>query len=537
MNRTLITKHLPMALIIASTLILCFKSPYSASDMEIVPDSVEYCSGAYNILTHGAYRIDIGTESLPPRYPPWFSLFFILPAYVIAPFSFGAPIIVILLMALFAVYTAYRIGTTVSFTAGGVLAAAFLLFLPVFRQSATEIMTDIPCTALCLAAAAIYLRLPARSSAFYFLLAGLTCSAAAGLRPLTIFMCLPFLAHLVMTRPAGLVKKTACLFLPLLPVISATMLYNRITFGSFFRNGYNYWCAVPYDYPALTFSLEFASMNLAVLLLNTMFILPVFLILLLLLFKKNEDLLNQQNSRAAISRLLIFLLIGTGPLTLAHIFYFFPEPRFFLPPLAIIAAGTGAMAGSITSTKGRSKAVFFAVILLLASILIRVNTDPKVPTRRNMVEEIRKAVPDHAVLISAIDPAYLSLMLKDRAIQFLPVSRTVEYASKVMSPTKLLDPDPYPAHCLEHRAEAVLKAGIDPVKATADEMMDTIELQIKQDRVFVLETGHITELEYPAVEKLLTRFPTRKISRDLYRLGPPSAKSSDPADSKAVEAL
>ena len=97
-------------LLIIATVLLCYRSPRDAANMEIVPDSVEYCAGAYNMVAEGRYAIEIQDAWHPPRYSPWFSALFLMPAYVLAPLSMGAPIIVMLLSAIAAVLLAFQIG-------------------------------------------------------------------------------------------------------------------------------------------------------------------------------------------------------------------------------------------------------------------------------------------------------------------------------------------------------------------------------------------------------------------------------------------
>jgi hypothetical protein len=70
--------HRLLFLLVAITLFAAthlYRSPQSASDLEITPDSVEYAIGAQRLVTQGRFDIEINTGSLPfPATPPWFSV-------------------------------------------------------------------------------------------------------------------------------------------------------------------------------------------------------------------------------------------------------------------------------------------------------------------------------------------------------------------------------------------------------------------------------------------------------------------------------
>jgi hypothetical protein len=83
-NRRDLPKSIVFLLInLTIAFILFFKSAYYASDLEIVPDSVEYAVAASRLVTDQSYTIVIDGQSWPPRYPPWFSIFVIAPAYLV----------------------------------------------------------------------------------------------------------------------------------------------------------------------------------------------------------------------------------------------------------------------------------------------------------------------------------------------------------------------------------------------------------------------------------------------------------------------
>jgi len=83
-NRQDLSHNLVFLLInLAIAFIILFKTAYNASDLEIVPDSVEYAVAASRLVTDQSYTIVIDGQSWPPRYTPWFSMLVIAPAYLL----------------------------------------------------------------------------------------------------------------------------------------------------------------------------------------------------------------------------------------------------------------------------------------------------------------------------------------------------------------------------------------------------------------------------------------------------------------------
>ena len=55
---------LALILLLAVAVIVLFETPYSASNLEIVPDSVEYATSAWRIMHEGRYAITINVGML-----------------------------------------------------------------------------------------------------------------------------------------------------------------------------------------------------------------------------------------------------------------------------------------------------------------------------------------------------------------------------------------------------------------------------------------------------------------------------------------
>src|ERR1041385_7999727 len=99
------------------------RSPYSASNLEVPPDSVEYALAPAQLLETGHYQIVAEGHGLAPRYPPWFSVMVILPVYALLGAEPGNAIIGITIFAVAGVGIAWAIGRKISADAGGILAA------------------------------------------------------------------------------------------------------------------------------------------------------------------------------------------------------------------------------------------------------------------------------------------------------------------------------------------------------------------------------------------------------------------------------
>src|ERR1044072_3439572 len=155
------TRPWPLLVLLLTAVVWLYRPPYSASNLEVPPDTVEYALAPLQLLETGRYEIMLEGRGLPPRYPPWFSAVVILPAYVLFGHDPGNAILPVTLLAVAGVGFAYAIGKRISSATGGVIAALALLALPPYSAWATQVMTDVPCAALMLGTCLIYLRLRA----------------------------------------------------------------------------------------------------------------------------------------------------------------------------------------------------------------------------------------------------------------------------------------------------------------------------------------------------------------------------------------
>jgi 4-amino-4-deoxy-L-arabinose transferase-like glycosyltransferase len=510
----------PLLLLILIATVWLYRTPYGASNLEIPPDTVEYALAPLQFLETGDYKIIVEGRPLPPRYPPWFPVLAILPAYVLFGHEPGNAILPVTLMAVAGVGLAWGIGKRLGSTAGGILAALALLFLPSYGAWATQVMSDVPGTALMLATCLLYLRLRAgpQSIALYFG-AGVLIALATLVRPVFAAMLFPFLLEILRTRQR-LVRAAAALLLPMGAAAAVTLAYNAATFGSALRNGYKFWAAIPMDYPSLIFSLSYLKMNLG-LLAHT--VLPYLLaagIAAWLIVRKRERA-ALASSQQAFRDLLTFLVLTTGPILLFHLVYFFPSDRFHIP----MFAGAAVFAGGMLGLLFRPRITLLLKWLLLPAVLLlvigaRIAVPEPVPLRRLAAERVRAYTPENALVISGIEPVYLERLAgRGSSRRIVPISRSVEYASKLLVRKRIDLPNPSALDWRNSRLIDLRRAGaVEAVQFVASEQLDSLVAQAAAGTPLFLESTFVGESDAEVLNQLQQRFKLVARAPFLYEL-------------------
>ena len=506
-------------------IVACFslyESPFTASNLTIAPDSVEYSTAAWRLVNEGRYVVTINGTPYPPRYPPGFALLALAPAYRLLGQDPGVGIYGILFWSLVGVGAAFFVGRRLGGLPSGLLAGAAVLLLPDYRQYSQIIMSDATCTAMMLVLLLVYLRLTdAPHSWRGWVTAGVISALAASIRPTALSATLPFLLLALQTSSRRRSLSNGILFaLPILFFAASQQLYNFRVFGSAFRSGYQFWCPVPLDYPHLTFAISHLSSNAMAAWQSGLIILLAIIALMFFVLRRSVG--TGVTFSSARNDCLRFVLLAAAPLTLFHLLYFYPETRFYLPVTGLFAATAGAMIGTLLQrVSDRSAVIVAASALVLVSFLAILRTSPD-PTRRHAVDLFNNTLPSTALLISNIDPVYLDFFLNRNAERVvLPLSRRVEYASKIVAPTKIRDPDPPPTHPFDHRCPGIRNGGgYDVVAATASEPegLDLIDAALTAGTPVFLDSTHISWLQRSAVENLQIRYQMKRKAEGLYQL-------------------
>ena len=518
--RARFSRSWPLLVLLLIAAVWLYRSPYSASDLEVLPDSVEYALAPLQLLETGRYEIIVEGRGLPPRYPPWFSALVILPAYVLFGHEPGNAILPITFLAVAGIGFAYAIGKRISSTPGGLLAALILLFLPAHSLWATQVMTDVPCTALMLAACFLYLHLLNKPEALrLYFGAGVLVAVTTLFRPVFSAMLLPFLFAILRER-RRIFLRALLLLAPMAASVAATFAYNASTFGSPFRNGYNFWAALPYDYFGRTFSLSYVRSNLVVLGSIGLPILILVCLAAVVLARKFRPSAFAA-SRQSFYNVLLFFLLTTCPILLFHLFYFFPDDRFHLPSLA----GVSVLAGSMLALLGGPGRETILKLLLPAVFLIaigaRMAAPAPVPARRIAAEQVRRNTPDNAIVISSIDPVYLARLAgTGSARRIVPLSRNVEFAWALLVRKRVDDPRlrSFKWVDLLQALELLRPHAEEAVRFVASERMDELAAEVARGTPVFFEGAFVSPRDAKVVTGFIARFKLVKRAPNLYQL-------------------
>jgi 4-amino-4-deoxy-L-arabinose transferase-like glycosyltransferase len=487
---------------------------------------VEYALAPLQFLETGRYEIIVEGRGLPPRYPPWFPTLVILPAYVLFGHEPGNAILPVTLLAVAGIGFAYAIGKRISSTTGGVLAALAVLILPSYSRWASQVMTDVPCTALMLGTCLVYLHLRNRpQSALFYFGAGVLVAVTTLFRPVFAAMLLPFLLATLRQKGKSAFLRGLLLLAPMAAAAAVTFTYNAATFGSPLRNGYKFWGAVPMDYPTMIFSASYVRTNLEEI---GGTVLPVLLLVCIgawFLVRARRPALFAA-SRQPLQDAVLFFALTTVPILLFHLFYFYPDDRFHIPMLASAAILTGSMLALLI---GPMKETIFKLLLpavFLLAVFARVATPAPPPLRRVAAERVRKHTPDNAIVISAIDPVYLARLAGNGSSRrMVALSRDVEYAWVLLVRKRVDDPRLRSVKWDDGQAIAFVRPLIRPhaeeaVRFVASERMDELAVEAARGTPVFFESSSVGENEVKVVADLRAHFNLVQRAPDLFQLQP-----------------
>jgi 4-amino-4-deoxy-L-arabinose transferase-like glycosyltransferase len=508
----------PLLALLLIAAVWLYRPPYSASNLEVPPDSVEYALAPLQLLETGRYEIVLEGRGLPPRYPPWFSAVVILPAYVLFGHDPGNAILPVALLAVAGVGFACAIGKRISSTTGGLLAPLALLALPSYSAWATQVMTDVPCTVLMLGTCLIYLRLRANPEPLLLYFAAGTLVALTTLfRPVFAGMLLPFLLATLRHR-RGVFLRGLLLLAPMAGAAAAVFTYNAITFGSPLRNGYKFWVAVPMDYPTMMFSTSHLRMNLEEIGLGVAaIVLFVYIGVWLPVWRRKTATLPA--SRESLQDAALFFIVTTAPILIFHLFYFFPAERFHIPMLAGGAVLGGSMLGLLVGRKETLSKALLPVVFVLA-VAARIDTPASPPFRRLAAERVRSNTPENAIVISAIDPVYLGrLAAPGSSRRIVPLSRDVDYASALLVRKYVDDPRLRSLTWDDPRASALLRPHAEEaIQFVASERMNELAQEIARGTPVFFESTGVSGSDAEVVAEFQRHFKLVQRVPFLYEL-------------------
>jgi hypothetical protein len=459
-----------------------YRSPYSASDLHTTPDEVEYAVCAQRMATLGRYDMDFDGVGVRPHSTPWFSAV-IAPVYVVAPGEIGNGIWAVLAFAVAGAIALHRVGERVAGALGGALAVCAVLWMPLYPEVARQIMTDVPGAALGFVALWFFLRISASDPRVReSLISGALVALAFAIRSVFLTLLIPFAWRAWRARERRVAHFVA-LLAPLAAVFVANAIYNQVAFGDWHRTGYQYWLAVPYDYPDLVVSLSNVGTNIEDLK-DPAALWP------LALGAIGAIVLWYRRPRSW-RELLGFSAVSALPISALHLAYFYSDLRFHVYLLAL-AAVIGAVAiASLAPQKLREPPLIGVLVLIIALFALPPLGDAMPwfladgqPPRRATADLIHQQTPDGCVVISDLEPVYVATLAPSGSHRtYLAVSRDVEFASKVLVRERVARELAAPRNPFDHAAPGLLAHGGQwAVANTADHMHDQIEAWIRAGR-------------------------------------------------------
>jgi hypothetical protein len=261
------------------------------------------------------------------------------------------------------------------------------------------------------------------------------------------------------------------------------------------------------DYPSMIFSPGFFRMNLGVIGLS---VLPVLLLVCVgawLLVRKQRPAAYAA-SRQPFRDALVFFVLTSVPITIFHLFYFFPGERFHLPMFAGTAVLAAAMVALLIGPKGESVVKILVPAVFLLAVAARIAVPAPLPLRRLAAERVRMHSPENAIVISALDPVYLARLAgAGSARRIVPLSRNIEYASKLLVRKRVDDPRLNSMSWNDPRAFAVVRPHAEEaVRFVASERMDELAQEVASGTPVFLESLFVDGREAPVLAELQARF-------------------------------
>jgi hypothetical protein len=300
---------------------------------------------------------------------------------------------------------------------------------------------------------------------------------------------------------------------------TATFAYNAATFGSPLRNGYQFWTAVPMDYPTMIFSLSYFPTNLKEVAVSVFPILLVACIGAWLLARTRRPAAWAAR-RQSFQDAVVFLVLSTAPILLFHLFYFYTDDRFHIPMLASVAVLAGSMLALLVGPGNEMRLKVLLPALFLLTVAARMAAPAPLPQRRLAADRVRKQTPENAIVISAIDPVYLARLAGfGSSRRMVPLSRYVEYASALLVKKRVDDPRLRLLNWEDDRAFALIRPHAEQaVRFVASERMDELVLEVARGTPVFFESTFANENDAKVLADLQTHFKLVQRVPYLYEL-------------------
>jgi hypothetical protein len=423
-----------------------------------ISDGVEYAASALSFSEGHGLTLPLHGVRFPSRYSPWFSVLFLSPFYFLFD-QLWVGIVAVSLSALVALYATWLLGLILGGVSGGICAVTILCLNSGFRYFCGNIMTEVPVYALLAVLALLWISAPVRL--LVAIVVSILTALGIGIRPTFAGV---FLLFLWKFRRSA-ISLAALVFFPASLVV-ANLYYNQQVFGFFFRTGYHYWMSVPYDFVNLTFSLNYLPNNLShastfLQSLGLLFLLPVAKKISVEVVKPStQTTLGKPDFNKPTVPAVVFLLVTSLPVVAFYLQYFYGTDRFYLPYLQLSMVILAAEIGGIIFVRCLAGlGVACSATLLLTFFSLRESLP-----RQKLLIDLEEKIKPGDTLVSSLNPLLLeSTIAREKKINILPLNRSVEYASKVVTPFKpslVLAPTTSP---FSHRDSVLMNAGAEDV--------------------------------------------------------------------------
>jgi hypothetical protein len=224
------------------------------------------------------------------------------------------------------------------------------------------------------------------------------------------------------------------------------------------------------------------------------------------------------------TRPLIEFLVGTLPIVVFYLFYFYPAQRFYLPTMVLLMSLAGAILG-FWFKKIFPSCMGIALVLIfvgVGAIIYRSTIRSLPPYARMTADQINTLTPSHAWIVSALPPAYIEyLVCRNSKRRVVPISRSVEYADKLIAYEKVVNPTPPPKHCYDHRCAGLLNGGAkEAVLFVATEQFQQLADEVRKGTAVFLATPYLSQADAKIVKRIRDAFDLVCISPWIYQLKP-----------------
>jgi hypothetical protein len=518
--------------------------PHSGIFGITVPDSLENLLCTANFLKEGRYGFYLNGEFFPSRYLPWFSLSFLAPVMWLFSTDVSSAAYIMFGVALLLILLLLWVGRTLKDWTLGMAAITLALLYPQVVIYSSIAQNDVPYCVLLLALLIVYWHIwnDGVSNRKYLLLFGVLCAWSGALRSTGYPMAL--LAILIVFRREKDWRKRLDLcsltLLPTLSVLLATAWYNYCYFGTAFRNGYQYWCPVPYDFPMLIFSASYILQNLQHMLSGWTVYAALYAIVSGFSYYYAVRSGRLANDRQYNLWCATVLFAGLQYLILCALYipYFYFNERFFMGSVVLLIpvglkASVELLNLLLRGERGRCFIVTAVLLLALEGEVIACWRagyfyfyPPQARDEITLLQCCDLILPPDAILLSGCDPARTDYyFIKNSSRRQIPLSRQQEYAGKLIAPTHVAPFKPPPSNALDHINPGLLKTRdcrlAIPFVLSDNQGANHFRELMNQDRAIFI-TDYRLELLPKEIIKLLNQFKLIRYgrcgSRIVYRI-------------------